>query len=726
MWHNLFISSIVAPVFYKLLFMSLTGICIGVVIILIRRVADFYISPNWKFALWFLAFVALLMPFRPESSFSLINLRHVQDFSFSNDELSANVNIDEYKNNLQLYNSTFADKNSLALESKFNLDNAKSFILEVAIPTIWLAGFVCILLFMIVISFRLRVKIKKHSLNFDYSLYNSLLMQCKQKLCIDDEIRIVIQDYVNTPAIIGFFRPTIILPSYTKGLDNESICYILFHELSHLKRKDLLINYMLIAFQVVYWFNPLLWVLFKFARQDMELANDAYVLSVIGNENCKEYGMSLVTVLAKYNGISFAPRMLCMVDNKKNIERRIKMIKLGQMFKKRRHKIAVTSIVLMLCIGTMFLTTQAGSGAENASEIVTANEESKVAALNYEPKTKEVQGAEPGVLASNSPEAEDEPKNIVEQAREKLNEYLSQVVTEEDIQFMCNALDNAHTVVSSNNRSFSKDEETRYLFLTDEYTYEGVRPQNVLSLEPVGELYYDIKKDHYHYPDSQLTDEELLQLIDMGARVNYALSTRYKRSNEMPTPTESDITREEAISIAKAAVTKYFEADISDLVKNAGYGKDHLDPSDTGKWYVEYSPIKTRTLNAKGEKYWTYYVVLDSATGNIIDVTRMLFNYDRPELSEKEISEIASGESWVSEAKKIYTEKVGDSRKVINAQILGVDIPTIYDDRKIDFSEFLKLGLVNVALTLEDDTYCVIEFYHQNKMMRSIEFYSAN
>ncbi len=362
-----------AQVFYRLVYMSLTGLCAGVAVLVVRWLADTRISPFWKYAMWLLVLGALVVPFRLQSKLAV--MPDASDFgqiSYRDDELYARLLLADYKTQEYL---TITEQR---LETLQNLQNEiedlhfKSILFETVIPTIWISGFMAILSFMLYVGVRLRMRIATQTLDTS-ERYVRILERCKQLLGVNQDVRIIMQKYVSTPALIGVWRPAIILPPYLDDIDDERVMHVLLHELAHLKRHDLIINYLLLFLQAVYWFNPLLWGLFRFVRQDMEVANDAFVLSVIGNEQRKSYGLSLVAVLASYNNVLFGPRLLCMVDGKHNMERRIRMLKLGESFRKRRVVMAIAGVVIMSGIGAFFLTTQAG-GSETAEASVKVSE----------------------------------------------------------------------------------------------------------------------------------------------------------------------------------------------------------------------------------------------------------------------------------------------------------------------------------------------------------------
>ncbi len=868
---DVWIATYIAPIFYNLLYMSLTGLCIAVVILLIRRFADVHISPFWKYTMWFLAFFALALPFRLQSKIPLLfQFSQVKEISFREEELALSQRIMAYQSTESLPSHLPDSPESLnTLQVEMKDLQLKSQLFDLVIPSVWLFGFIAIATFLFVMAMRLRYKVKRNQLWINTGRYMALLEQCKSRLNLHQPIEIILQTYIQTPALMGIFRPRILLPSYAESLDDQNLSHVLLHELAHLKRRDLLINFLLIVFQAVYWFNPLLWVLFKYVRQDMELANDAYVLSRIGNEHQREYSLSLVAVLAKYSGVTLVPRMLCMLDNKVNIERRIQMIQLGKLFQKRRFSIAVVSIVLMSCMGLLFLTTQASqTGEKTATEskllIVSESKsesetesEVKIEATNeakneveaiygtytfvhwvytnplssafytddYEEKysftpesllienefqeksmpitytEKEFdqalfntlsilpshsldlsgftqikryellgakengkgigyelyflddtiwlvelrandnmgtflwsilemkkQGSEPKLIASSdeTPVLESESKPL------SLAEYLAQVVTEKDIQLYNEALDkNSQNHASLSNREMTKDEVSRSMILSDSYKYDGLRPQSPLPLKAgESEVYYDLDQDTIYYPSRELTDEELLQFIDHGARINYAVQVRIEREGILLKADADDLTEVEAISKAKEGIEKLFQVDFTPLEISANFSA--LKGTNERQWYVSFSPLKVRTLLAKGEAFWSYFVQLNAESGEVENISANFQNPNRKPSAEKSSAENPSTELdqeaiannsdfWIEKAKSVYAEELGALLEIKEAQITGLSGNS--DPAKKDIYEFfLDRGVVSVVLTLENESQCVIELSYADQSVRGISF----
>ncbi len=358
--------NLIAPIFYKLLYMSITAFVVGIIIVLIRRFADKRFSPFWKYAMWVLVLVALVIPWRPQSPLAVMHTtERIQQISFRTEYETART---EY---FEAYQSLSGDivspeSSEQAIEAKAHVDSlhVKTLIFDGLLPSLWLLGVAVIGLFMLYSGLRLGRKIRISTIPFETNRYETTLQSCKNKLGMKRWVRIIMQSYVKTPALFGFFRPKIILPEYAESLSDRHLEYVILHELYHLKRGDSMINTLLLALQTVYWFNPLTWLFFKFIREDMELANDAAVLKGMDAENQKEYSLSLVEVLAGTGKPALAPRLLCMVDSEKNMERRINMIKLGEFFKRRKWVIAVTGMLVIAVTAALFLTVGATSRSE--------------------------------------------------------------------------------------------------------------------------------------------------------------------------------------------------------------------------------------------------------------------------------------------------------------------------------------------------------------------------
>lgn len=362
----------IAPIFYKLLFMSVTAVIIGIIIIGIMHIADKRISPFWKKAIWLCVLLSLVLPIRFQSAVSPSNdIQQLENISYREEYSSAQ----EHYNNLVDHYSTDEKTTSInpeikdeyyeyyvkseITEAKKEVDKLqiKSLIFDKILPLIWLSGMIIIAIIMIISRIKIISKLKNNTIS---DKFYHILDKCKLETEVTQKIKIIISDWVKTPALIGTLSPKIILPQYALEMEEKELRYVILHETVHIKLRDTVLNDLMLILGTVYWFNPIIRLFFKYIRQDMELANDEYVLKVIGESEKNSYSRALVNVLGMASGLKLIPKMpdiaISMTDSKSNIERRIKMMKLSDNFKKNRVLIGIISILLISTLCFLFFT----------------------------------------------------------------------------------------------------------------------------------------------------------------------------------------------------------------------------------------------------------------------------------------------------------------------------------------------------------------------------------
>ena len=104
----------------------------------------------------------------------------------------------------------------------------------------------------------------------------SRLARCMQ---IKTSLRAFFSSHVNTPMMIGFLKPVILLPFSTMSkLSPEQFEAILLHELAHIRRNDYLLNIVQSVFDIILFFNPFGWWITKYIREEREKSCDEMVV----------------------------------------------------------------------------------------------------------------------------------------------------------------------------------------------------------------------------------------------------------------------------------------------------------------------------------------------------------------------------------------------------------------------------------------------------------------
>jgi beta-lactamase regulating signal transducer with metallopeptidase domain len=88
---------------------------------------------------------------------------------------------------------------------------------------------------------------------------------------------------VDAPAVIGWFKPIVLLPlSALAGLDPVQLEAVIAHELAHIKRHDALVNLFQIAMETIFFYHPAVWWTSRLIRQERELCCDDVAVAVSG------------------------------------------------------------------------------------------------------------------------------------------------------------------------------------------------------------------------------------------------------------------------------------------------------------------------------------------------------------------------------------------------------------------------------------------------------------
>lgn len=196
-------------------------------------------------------------------------------------------------------------------------------------------------------------------------------------------------------------------------------------------------------------------------------------------------------------------------------------------------------------------------------------------------------------------------------------------------------------------RAYSDKEQERMKQLLESYQNETMKPENMIqevdSAEDVtvGTLCYITSTGQFYLPDRELTDEELLEIIDCNFRI--ALNTNRKTQAEWDEETRAEraeleakvkaaggISEEEAVKIAQKAM----EADLGEKAKELKLSVDETFGWSSDLCVADWSEIKEKDKgalaysvgfgnmieNATDVEDWLNYVcVVNAVDGSILE-----------------------------------------------------------------------------------------------------------
>jgi bla regulator protein blaR1 len=107
------------------------------------------------------------------------------------------------------------------------------------------------------------------------------IAELARKLNIEKKVNAYFSKHIDTPMMIGFFKPVILLPlAMINHLSTQQFEAILLHELAHIRRNDYLLNLLQSIIDTILFFNPFTWWITKNIREEREKCCDEMVLQL--------------------------------------------------------------------------------------------------------------------------------------------------------------------------------------------------------------------------------------------------------------------------------------------------------------------------------------------------------------------------------------------------------------------------------------------------------------
>ncbi|MBD8499167.1 M56 family metallopeptidase [Paenibacillus arenosi] len=334
------------------------------------------LGARWTYLLWLPVVIRLLLPWAPESSLSLYNMLPANAIAPELQQSIAPTAADERWQGAAGTRETAYDNRSsfrsednnlivsgasmLSSHDPYELESSRdngswlSWNLSVidTFMLVWLAGVLVLTLKTIYDQLRL-----KRALRAGREVTSSRLLamfeETKQIFGVKRDVRFIASGHLPEPAAVGFFKPAVaISPTLLISLKQEQLQYILGHELAHIKRWDVAVNWILHIVLILHWFNPLLWLALHRARQDQEMACDACVLDRLGSMPNHVYGQTIIQVLEYFSGTKHRPGLAALSATHKQMKKRLLMIK---HFRKKSYQLSVFGIATIVALSSVTL-----------------------------------------------------------------------------------------------------------------------------------------------------------------------------------------------------------------------------------------------------------------------------------------------------------------------------------------------------------------------------------
>ncbi len=280
------------------------------------------ISSKWMCICWLVLALRLLIPFNlPISLFNVENLAG-QISEGASDVSEIQQFTDTIGNTVQTHEEKSVDFISAAF-------------------CIWIAGAVLFILRQLVIYFSERRRMKRWSRKADSNIC-AKAERIAENIGIHRKFVVLCCERKISPMLMGVIKPVLFIPA---GISDNQLETALLHELTHLKRQDILFKIIITLSNGVHWFNPFVWLMAKEAEKDAESACDEAVLMGADRAARRVYCDTILDMMSGRR-IPFATAL---TYKKEDIMKRFKNI-----LDTSKRKSGLVLAIILVCICTVF------------------------------------------------------------------------------------------------------------------------------------------------------------------------------------------------------------------------------------------------------------------------------------------------------------------------------------------------------------------------------------
>lgn len=375
----------------------MAGIMI-VLVLMLQFLLKNKIEARWRYWLWFPVAIRLLLPWAPESSLSLYNVlsleaivpgihqqTQVSPLWKETGRISSAIHVER---SIHPEASGTSEVPAPSLESGpvqnsgYWWNGFKQIGFTNILMSVWLAGVLLLAVKTVYDQLRLKQALRTGR-KIDTPFLSAVFHETKQQLGVKQTVQFVASERIPGPAVVGFNKPAIVIsPSLLITLQKDQLQYILAHEFAHIQRRDVAVNWLMHIILIIHWFNPLLWLAVHKARQDQEMACDAYALNRMSPQQNNAYGQTIIHVLDHFSGNQRQPGLAGLSATHKQMKRRLTMIK---HFHKKSYRLSILGMAMILALGSVTLVNAKESDAGNVTSKASVQSEQGGAVVNNVP-----------------------------------------------------------------------------------------------------------------------------------------------------------------------------------------------------------------------------------------------------------------------------------------------------------------------------------------------------
>ena len=204
-------------------------------------------------------------------------------------------------------------------------------------------------------------KMERWSYPADNEEMQELYFRICRKKHIKNPPRLLVWEGLTSPMLAGLRNPGLYVPE--KAFSLEDLEFIFSHELSHYMRHDLWYKMLMLVVTTIHWFNPALYWMEREAEKDIENLCDGKMAAHYTMKDRMKYGELLLKIAASQNHIPYMS--VGFSDGKRVFKDRILYMKNLRKLKEKVFPAVMLGVILVgtqAVVGVSFEAVQAAAG----------------------------------------------------------------------------------------------------------------------------------------------------------------------------------------------------------------------------------------------------------------------------------------------------------------------------------------------------------------------------
>lgn len=343
--------------------MSLSGSLLIIIFFAGKHFLKNRVSRQWQYYIWLIVIARLLLPFAPETNLMGSLFQTIDHTIVQSDLVQPSKQNQADFANIPDTPPVDGEQGNVKQTETPPIYQPVNEMITLLVHNIWLVWLTVALILLIQ-----KVTVYKGFVRYveagqipisDTELLDRLAVIGEQS-GVKKPVELCVNPLMSSPLLIGFFNPCIVLPS--TDISEKDFRYIVQHELTHYRRRDMFYKWLVQVTVCLHWFNPLVYLMSREINKACEFSCDEVIISKSDFSSAQEYAKALLDAMATVGKYRETLASVTLNESKKLLKERLGAI---MIYKKKSKYIAAVTAILTIVV--TFSSLVIGAYAANAA-----------------------------------------------------------------------------------------------------------------------------------------------------------------------------------------------------------------------------------------------------------------------------------------------------------------------------------------------------------------------